>query len=1393
MSDIPDGFEEVIPDGFEEVQNHPSITGGLIDKLKPALGLPEAALSIASNIPAQINAWPAGIVRALQEGHKYGSPEFSKRSEEIANELIQQKTFEPRSEVGQRAMKEWVDPLMNNFLIPYGGIAHTMPPVSVRPGMPNAPKVPEKISKLDEIDKTAPASDIPPGFEEVQPGAKAFDQMRQTIDPSAPSPASMGQMPTATPAPWNHTLEQLQRVQVEQEAAMRQQSAARAQEAVEARQRALEEQVARQGGLDRNAAERARQEAAPVPGLEEARAREEAARMQEVQDSIDKTQDLNQRGQQMNIVEDYGNNDPMTRMPNMRVDENGIPIRADLSMEAQNLENPLQRNLWGDELGPALDQTKSLTEAIDSMPDLPWKDSPRDAAIDSLKGSVNATPDLYNAVNTANQQANLSRGMGRSQRGGLDFKAISDDAAKAIGALHGAIESITKKRIAPPPTAEDYIRSNIPGAKNVDSIPKFSKAEDVIAASRGTPDAPKPIWSQVQSGMRLTAEKYGQDPTLIGLARMGQYATKVADYQINKLVAPIEKIMGRLSGKDLGELMELMKKEQLNRKRYSEDQLRAAGFTDKQLNLYKTMRAAFDTALDLDNAKRREMGMKEVTPENAYFSSVWHGDWHMPIFDKEGNLAWYVRTPTRSEGKKALQYLKENFGDQLNLEKAQPEYRGNTAKPGEPAYYRYKDVPRDVVGAYQEMLKFFEGSPIADQIKASMEKYAQDKAYGAFGQDKHFLSKGNIRGFEGDQPWKSGRDNTYDAAHAQVGYLKNAIRWSHQQEAIAEMGKVLQDEQLLSEKPNIMQYARLAVDAQMGISKNLFSMFESELARLTGRSRSNLYGFTNVLKTGTYMVQLGFNIGFMMATPIQAAMMAVAKHAELSGQGYSHSALKTSVLGMTDSMAGLATHLARTLGEHTGTDALKNSNLSISKLGKEAINYAEDNGILGAHLFDENSGLGRHPVLQDLKNLTDVTISAPEKVARFTTFMGFVHHLEQSGKYANRAELFRQAEELTHNAVTDLRRSERPLIVDKLGVMGNLAYTYKSFLFNTYNQLHGFGREFKSGNPRPLLTALGGMLLMGGMMGLPGLNELDGTINLFKDGMAKAMPEHYADWFSGPGLRGRMMAAIPESGPAKELMNTAVFGLPSELTGTQQATRFSPQVLDVQHVTQSAAPVLQEAMELGSAGNFGLKALSGDTTEAGPALAHAVWTQMPPLFKGQMETRMDAFKGTKRENQGTQGYINPNDMADRADKPYFRTPDQAFKRSLGLTDLQEYRDKNAEYISEQEGKRLADARNGIADKMGQHLVVKLRDAQDSGVKLDMDKLVKTDPRMKQLVGAWARSGGDLQNEQVLQNLIVNKLMDVALTREERNKIAANTIEEINRYKMYEAMAHGKHQ
>lgn len=81
-----------------------------------------------------------------------------------------------------------------------------------------------------------------------------------------------------------------------------------------------------------------------------------------------------------------------------RFDENGMPIRADLSMEAANLENPLQRNLWGDELGPSQGQQRSLTAAIDRMPAGPERQAALGLFRAQILEAAGDTPKGFNAA-----------------------------------------------------------------------------------------------------------------------------------------------------------------------------------------------------------------------------------------------------------------------------------------------------------------------------------------------------------------------------------------------------------------------------------------------------------------------------------------------------------------------------------------------------------------------------------------------------------------------------------------------------------------------------------------------------------------------------------------------------------------------------------------------------------------------------------------------------------------------------------------------------------------------------------------------------------------------------------------------------------------------------------
>src|SRR6185312_12298186 len=107
-----------------------------------------------------------------------------------------------------------------------------------------------------------------------------------------------------------------------------------------------------------------------------------------------------------------------------RTDENGIPIRADLSMDAANAAEPLQRNLFGDELPRQSEQEapRTVPEALDSMP----QGERSQAIAQELRGAVEPS----GALEGAKLESEVSGGRGlpefqgtikRGQRGAINM------------------------------------------------------------------------------------------------------------------------------------------------------------------------------------------------------------------------------------------------------------------------------------------------------------------------------------------------------------------------------------------------------------------------------------------------------------------------------------------------------------------------------------------------------------------------------------------------------------------------------------------------------------------------------------------------------------------------------------------------------------------------------------------------------------------------------------------------------------------------------------------------------------------------------------------------------------------------------------------------------------
>lgn len=129
-----------------------------------------------------------------------------------------------------------------------------------------------------------------------------------------------------------------------------------------------------------------------------------------------------------------------------RIDENGIPIKADLSMEAANLENAAQRNLWGDELPPKHEQELPNTSVLEAFAKGPIRSnskmSRQRGALDpqvfktGFKGLNKALSDLTDILGKDStwQQAI------RTAFGGKDILRNEDGTPRVM--LHGTTENI---------------------------------------------------------------------------------------------------------------------------------------------------------------------------------------------------------------------------------------------------------------------------------------------------------------------------------------------------------------------------------------------------------------------------------------------------------------------------------------------------------------------------------------------------------------------------------------------------------------------------------------------------------------------------------------------------------------------------------------------------------------------------------------------------------------------------------------------------------------------------------------------------------------------------------------------------------------------------------------
>lgn len=991
----------------------------------------------------------------------------------------------------------------------------------------------------------------------------------------------------------------------------------------------------------------------------------------------------------------YGVSDTITG-DHWAVDENGIPIRADLSIEAQQLQDPLQRNLWGDELSRKSEQEGlPLTEAIDKMPDLPWR-SDRDVGLEMLRDEIPVSEDLLGATRMAN-----------SQQGALNYKDVSEAISKAMKSFNESTNNLSKVEISKlaPKDNQDYA-AQIPGmAKLVDGIiprpESFEAAKGKLLSAENVS-----VKKNIMSGPEMAGEKYRNYP-LAWASKQLQWADKKFDYASRQLVRPVERAIANLDNKSMIDLTDVLKREMFDRKQYTPEQLQSV-MTKKQYDAYTALRKEFDTVYEMQNAALIRQGKEPITKQQAYLASIRQGDYHIPVKDAKGNTVWHIQARSKGEANKAVKWLKDNVPG-IQLPKV--EYRASNLASG---------IPKDVLGGFQELMKLLdEGGDASFAIKEAI-RAAQEKAgYDSFGQSNRFLEKANIRGFEGDMPWLSAKENSHRLMNSQVDYLNSAYKWSYLQDALGEVKHLMADPDFINKQPDTAAYIKDVVRQQVGLGDHLTKAAEEFVMNSIGGSRAQLRQGAGKLGSWTSLLQLGMSTGYMIATPL-TAMYAVGQH--LRSGTLSRNMIVNS---MYDTSAGLIN-----LWMHEGG---KQGKLPMTELGRDALKYAEDNGIVTKNMFGDLEEIGQNKMVENALSIPKATISIPEKIQRLSTFMSFVHGLKEKGGFTNMYDLFQRAETLTNIAATNFRSSEQPLGIQKFGVLGSAAFKYKAPILNYYHQLHMLGRDAKQ-NPRnsaPLLGFLGMTAMLGGLQNLPGINELDGAWNLVKGAVAKVAPDQYS----------KVKDVDVKEFIRKNAGEAAAYGAVQEAMGAQMSQRFGSDLANLEDPVKNMFPVTGTIGNIAGAGG---SLLGGNVSQA-------AWNLSPPIARGNLETRDDAFRGLQPGS-----FRKPSDISN-TDIQQIRTPEDETYRKFGLRSSEESKRLESSAKANKEQQRINVALEGNMNKLVNNAIAGNKDKVENFGK------------------AWLQLNPD---SSAFQSALTDKLNKASLSPEQRQLIGARTLMQI---------------
>lgn len=638
-----------------------------------------------------------------------------------------------------------------------------------------------------------------------------------------------------------------------------------------------------------------------------------------------------------------------------------------------------------------------------------------------------------------------------------------------------------KKKIVGDIKANKPLSALLPELVSVADTP-----EGVVKATQGLPDVGNNV---VQKATRLFTkgflyEKFKTNNPIVKYTYDTISKAIDAGKEINHKLLQQDLLpkLRKLDATELTELHGAMLSAMKNKSELSRELLAKHGFNEKQIQTWESFKTAYKTSLDNLNNARALMGKDPVDPYVGYMAGMATGDFRTPIIKKGTGEAPQVvgiigGNNKYTNSKRVANFLKEH-----------PEYEA-----GKEQFYGAGASRGERGSALVEALSLLsDNDPNIKEFSHALSDHLQNTAYDYQGAKKHTMQKKGVFGMEGSKPWESAEQNALDGFRAQIRYIETMSKWSELSKATQQLKEVFSNPEIQESQRNALDMSKQYLNNALGNNPMEFGRWLDKGVGIIGKNLglgpSYFDSAIRGVRGGINTIFFALKPTFLAANAIQGMVSTPKMVNFLRGRGFDVAALDKT---------GLSQYMK------SGIDGLNHVwAKEQTPFAKDMWKYGEAHGISSTQIFEHSTDI-RQGVSHAASSVLESGMGVVEGVPRSMMYAMFSNILKDNG-YAKHPDIFKVARELTDMSMGDYRAHEGQKINQAAGPLAPLLGNLSTFAGNENSMIALLAREAKNNKSyAPIVAAIMTGLLVHGIMGFPGFDEANKLYEFISTKMGK--------------------------------------------------------------------------------------------------------------------------------------------------------------------------------------------------------------------------------------------------------------------------------------------------